>query len=75
LGDVVESDEADMNYLMSILLDKITFLPFGYLMDLYRWDIFKGDIPKEKYQEHWDKLRLEYQVNKLRFPSIIFATL
>jgi len=57
----VESDEADLNYLMSILLDKVTFLPFGYLMDLYRWDIFDGTVGKDKYQEHWDKLRLQYQ--------------
>merc|ERR1712176_1722446 len=61
LGDVAESKEADLNYLMSILLDKVTFLPFGYLMDLYRWDIFDGTVGKDRYQEHWDKLRLEYQ--------------
>jgi len=63
LETVESTEEADLNYLMSILLDKVTFLPFGYLMDLYRWDIFdttKG-ITKDKYQEHWDKLRLEYQ--------------
>ena len=67
LGDVPESNEADLNYLMSILLDKVTFLPFGYLMDLYRWDLFDGTVKKEKYQEHWDKLRLEMQVKKHTF--------
>jgi len=61
LGDVAESKEADLNYLMSILLDKVTFLPFGYLMDLYRWDLFDGTVEKAGYQEHWDKLRLEMQ--------------
>ena len=60
--DIPESDEADMNYLMSILLDKITFLPFGYLMDLYRWEIFEGSVKKEDYQKRWDELRREYQV-------------
>lgn len=59
--DIPESDEADMNYLMSILLDKITFLPFGYLMDLYRWEIFEGSVKKEDYQKRWDELRREYQ--------------
>ena len=62
LGDVPESNEADLNYLMSILLDKVTFLPFGYLMDLYRWDLFDGTVEKEDYQKHWDELRLEMQV-------------
>jgi len=59
--DIPEGEEADLNYLMSILLDKITFLPFGYLMDLYRWDIFDGTVDKSEYQAHWEKLRLEYQ--------------
>jgi len=50
-----------MNYLMSILLDKVTFLPFGYLMDLYRWEIFEGTTEPEDYQKRWDELRREYQ--------------
>jgi len=56
-----ETSDEDMNYLMSILLDKVTFLPFGYLMDKFRWEIFATEPPKEKYQEIWDSLRLKYQ--------------
>ena len=56
-----ETSDEDMNYLMSILLDKVTFLPFGYLMDKFRWEIFKDEPEKEKYQEIWDRLRLKYQ--------------
>jgi len=57
-----------MNYLMSILLDKVTFLPFGYLMDLYRWEIFDGSTKPEDYQKRWDELRLEYQVKCYETP-------
>ena len=77
LDEVIESPEADMNYLMSILLDKITFLPFGYLMDLYRWDIFDGSVSKAEYQKRWDDLRLEYQgilaPNDRSFPNAFDA--
>ena len=37
-----EDAEADLNYLMSIALDKITFLPFGYLMDKFRYEIVEN---------------------------------
>ena len=59
LGDIAESPEADLNYLMSIALDKITFLPFGYLMDKWRWSVFAGET---EYQRLWDEYRLKYQV-------------
>ena len=55
------TDAADLNYLMQQALDKITFLPFGLLMDKYRWSVFAGETGPEKYQEKWDELRLEYQ--------------
>lgn len=61
LDEVVENDEADINYLMSIALDKIAFLPFGYLMDLWRWGVFDGSTQPESYNEDWWKLRLDYQ--------------
>lgn len=55
------TDAADLNYLMQQALDKITFLPFGLLMDKYRWSVFAGETGPEKYQEKWDELRLQYQ--------------
>lgn len=36
--------ESDINYLMSVALDKIAFIPFGYLIDKWRWDVFSGDV-------------------------------
>lgn len=42
-------------------LDKITFLPFGLIMDLFRWNVFKGIIKKENYNYEWWKLREQYQ--------------
>lgn len=57
LPNVTQSKEADLNYLMKVALDKIVFLPFGYLMDLWRWQVFKGTIPEKDYNCEWWKLR------------------
>ncbi|XP_067100399.1 angiotensin-converting enzyme [Osmerus mordax] len=62
LLDKVESNyESDINFLMSIALDKIAFLPFGYLMDQWRWKVFDGRIPKTEYNKEWWNLRMKYQ--------------
>ncbi|XP_077861596.1 angiotensin-converting enzyme-like [Saccoglossus kowalevskii] len=62
LLDTVEDDaEADINFLMSMALDKIAFLPFGLLMDLWRWDVFEGLTTKDSYTEAWWKLRNDIQ--------------
>lgn len=42
-------------------LDKIAFLPFGYLMDQWRWKVFDGRIPSTDYNKEWWNLRLKYQ--------------
>ncbi|KAL0984278.1 hypothetical protein UPYG_G00139350 [Umbra pygmaea] len=62
LLDVVEENkESTINYLMSIALDKIAFLPFGYLMDQWRWKVFDGRISEEEYNKEWWNLRMKYQ--------------
>lgn len=49
--------ESDINFLMSMALDKIAFLPFGYLMDQWRWRVFDGRIPTTEYNKEWWNLR------------------
>ncbi|NXC02997.1 ACE enzyme, partial [Orthonyx spaldingii] len=61
LDEVMENAESDINYLMSIALDKIAFLPFGYLMDQWRWKVFDGRIKEDEYNKEWWNLRLKYQ--------------
>ncbi|XP_069808556.1 angiotensin-converting enzyme [Dendropsophus ebraccatus] len=61
LDKLEENRESDINYLMSIALDKIAFLPFGYLMDQWRWKVFDGRIPESEYNQQWWNLRLKYQ--------------
>ena len=51
----------DIGLLMQKALEKIAFLPFGLLIDQWRWKVFSGQIPPEKYNETWWELRRKYQ--------------
>ena len=42
-------------------MDKVAFLPFGLLVDKYRWRVFSGDITPANYNKGWNDLRLQYQ--------------
>uniref|UniRef100_A0A8B9L1H6 Angiotensin-converting enzyme n=1 Tax=Astyanax mexicanus TaxID=7994 RepID=A0A8B9L1H6_ASTMX len=61
LDKLEENAESTINFLMSIALDKIAFLPFGYLMDQWRWKVFDGRISSSEYNKEWWNLRLKYQ--------------
>ncbi|XP_046909093.2 angiotensin-converting enzyme [Dermatophagoides farinae] len=61
-NDSVANDpEMILNYQLKMALDKLAFLPFGYLMDAYRWDLFSGKIPAEKMNKQWWWYRINYQ--------------
>ncbi|HJL40465.1 MAG TPA: M2 family metallopeptidase, partial [Myxococcales bacterium LLY-WYZ-16_1] len=57
LDGVSRSQEALINLQMKEALDKIAFLPFGKLIDEWRWNVFSGDIPPEEYNSAWWELR------------------
>jgi peptidyl-dipeptidase A len=42
-------------------MEKIAFLPFGLLVDRWRWGVFDGSIPASSYNKAWNDLRLAYQ--------------
>jgi len=61
LDKVPDNPKAAINQQMKMALDKIAFLPFGLLIDKWRWDVFSGKTPKEKYNAAFWDLRLKYQ--------------
>lgn len=61
LIDQVPSADADLGLLLNQSLDKIAFLPFGLLIDKWRWGVFRGEIQPENYNEAWWDLRTQYQ--------------
>jgi peptidyl-dipeptidase A len=57
----VPSADKDTGLLLRQAMDKVAFLPFGLLVDKWRWGVFSGQIPTNGYQAGWDRLRLQYQ--------------
>ncbi|EFA05307.1 angiotensin-converting enzyme [Tribolium castaneum] len=55
------SYESSINTLMDMALQKIAFLPFGLLIDKWRWDVFSGAVKPEQWNAHWWEYRKKYQ--------------
>ncbi|MCB1565669.1 MAG: M2 family metallopeptidase, partial [Xanthomonadales bacterium] len=55
------SEKATINAQMKMALDKIAFLPFGKLIDQWRWGVFDGRITPDNYNQAWWNLREKYQ--------------
>lgn len=51
----------NLNYQMKMALDKIAFLPFAYVMDKWRWEVFGDPNSQNKLNTKWWELRLKYQ--------------
>ena len=61
LLDTVPGDEEDIPFLLKMALDKIAFLPFGLMVDRWRWDVFDGETSPAEYNEAWTANMLRYQ--------------
>jgi peptidyl-dipeptidase A len=59
--DQIPSADKDIGLLLRQAMDKIAFLPFGLLVDKWRWGVFAGQIPPADYTAAWNALRLQYQ--------------
>jgi peptidyl-dipeptidase A len=51
----------DVGLLMKRALEKIAFLPFGLLIDQWRWQVFSGEIAPANYNKSWWELKRKYQ--------------
>jgi peptidyl-dipeptidase A len=51
----------DLGYLLRLSLDKVAFLPFGLLVDQWRWKVFSGEVTPQTYNQSWWELRDKYQ--------------
>ncbi len=61
LLDKAPGVEEDIPFLLKMALDKIAFLPFGLMVDRWRWEVFSGEVTPDHYNDAWWKLRLKYQ--------------
>jgi peptidyl-dipeptidase A len=61
LIEAVPPASGDIDYLLQKALDKVAFLPFGLLVDKWRWEVFSGQVKPENYNKAWWELRTKYQ--------------
>ncbi|WP_306251192.1 M2 family metallopeptidase [Parvularcula sp. IMCC14364] len=60
-ADDVPGADGDIELLMQQALEKIAFLPFGLLVDKWRWQVFSGELTPDTYNDGWWSLREQYQ--------------
>ncbi len=61
LDKAPDNEKGEMNFLLKKALEKVAFLPFGKLIDQWRWDVFSGKTKPSDYNKAWWALRLRYQ--------------
>ncbi len=61
LLETVPGAEEDIPFLLKTAMDKIAFLPFGLLVDKWRWQVFSGEVKPEGYNDAWWALVKQYQ--------------
>jgi peptidyl-dipeptidase A len=61
LIDTIPDESKDIGLLMKMALDKVAFIPFGLMVDQWRWKVYSGEITSENYNSAWWELREKYQ--------------
>jgi len=61
VGAQTPSNEAVINAQMRMALAKVSFLPFGLMIDRWRWGVFDGSIKPDNYNKAWWDLKAKYQ--------------
>ncbi|XP_033184105.2 angiotensin-converting enzyme-like [Bombus vancouverensis nearcticus] len=61
LDDDSTDMETNINHLFLKGLEKIVFLPFAYMMDKWRWNVFQGRVTPDNYNCNWWDLAEEFQ--------------
>jgi peptidyl-dipeptidase A len=61
LIDKVPGAEGDIGFLLHKALEKVSFIPFGYMVDQWRWKVFNGEIKPADYSKAWWDIAATYQ--------------
>jgi peptidyl-dipeptidase A len=61
LVDTIPDSSNDIGMLLKLALDKIAFVPFGLMVDQWRWKVFSGELKPADYNTGWWQLREKYQ--------------
>ncbi|XP_060767555.1 angiotensin-converting enzyme 2 isoform X1 [Neoarius graeffei] len=58
-ADFIEDTETDINFLLKQALTIVATLPFTYMLEEWRWQVFQGTIPKEQWMRRWWEMKRE----------------
>jgi len=58
-ADFTDNNETQINFLMKQALTIVATLPFTYMLEEWRWEVFQGKIPKDKWMERWWEMKRE----------------
>ncbi|XP_072527329.1 angiotensin-converting enzyme 2 [Salminus brasiliensis] len=58
-ADFTEDTETDINFLLKQALTIVATLPFTYMLEEWRWQVFQGTIPKEQWMLRWWEMKRE----------------
>jgi peptidyl-dipeptidase A len=61
LIDKAPAAESDIGLLLKAALERLAFLPFGLVVDQWRWQVFEGKVTPANYNRAWWDLKLKYQ--------------
>ena len=61
LLQAVPGEAEDIPFLLKMALDKIAFMPFGLMVDRWRWGVFNGETSPTEYNDAWSANMLRYQ--------------
>ncbi|XP_057703156.1 angiotensin-converting enzyme 2 [Corythoichthys intestinalis] len=55
--DYTYDNETEINFLLKQALTIVATLPFTYMLEEWRWQVFAGNIPEEKWMERWWEMK------------------
>jgi len=61
LVDAASKPGDDIGFLLDRALNDLAFLPFGLVVDKWRWQVFSGETTPDHYNSAWWSLREHYQ--------------
>ncbi|XP_004612266.1 angiotensin-converting enzyme 2 [Sorex araneus] len=57
--DFVEDQETEINFLLKQALTIVGTLPFTFMLEQWRWKVFRGEIPKDQWTKKWWEMKRE----------------
>ncbi|KAA8595870.1 hypothetical protein FQN60_011161 [Etheostoma spectabile] len=57
--DFIYDSEAEINFLLKQALTIVATLPFTYMLEEWRWQVFAGNITKDNWMKRWWEMKRE----------------